>query len=182
VDLTPFAGLLNDGSAHKVAVRVFNANHNFATTATLLLYLDHGSSRVTGEVTNNTLSASPAANVVDNLSAPAADGTITGTVTTTASRQFTIAGEVKTSHGRVRTKVTQRIDFSNAQQFVSNPNSGSLVQDITQNTTISWVTERSGRQCCESCEVQVLVPPIACSRADSISDACKGNNARSARM
>ena len=39
----------------------------------------------------------------------------------------------------------------------------------------------SSRQCCESCEVRVLVPPIACSRADSISDACGGNDARSAR-
>ncbi len=36
--------------------------------------------------------------------------------------------------------------------------------------------ERSSQQCCESCEVKVLVPPIACSRADSISDACKGND------
>jgi hypothetical protein len=40
----------------------------------------------------------------------------------------------------------------------------------------------SSRQGCESCEVEVLVPPIACSRADSISDACEGNDARSARM
>jgi hypothetical protein len=145
VDLTPFAGVLNDGSAHKVAVRVFNANHNFATTATLLLYLDHRSSRVGGQVTKNTLAASPVPNIVENLSAAASDGTITGTVTTTAARQFTIAGEVKTSHGRVRTEVTQRIDFSNAQQFVSNPNNGNLLQDITQNTTIMSVTEtRSG--------------------------------------
>ena len=53
----------------------------------------------------------------------------------------------------------------------------------------SWVRGRwkkplrgmSSRQCCESCEVRVLVPPIACSRADSISDACGGNDARSAR-
>src|SRR6516165_6436586 len=40
----------------------------------------------------------------------------------------------------------------------------------------------SSRQSCESCEVKVLVPPIACSRADSKSDACEGNDARSARM
>jgi cyclic pyranopterin phosphate synthase len=39
----------------------------------------------------------------------------------------------------------------------------------------------SSRQCCESCEVKVLVPPIACSRAESISDACEGDDARSAR-
>ena len=38
----------------------------------------------------------------------------------------------------------------------------------------------SSRQCCESREVKVLVPPIACSRAASISDACEGNDARSA--
>src|SRR5207244_3385454 len=42
--------------------------------------------------------------------------------------------------------------------------------------------ESSSRQCCESCEVKVLAPPIACSRADRLSDACKGNDARSARM
>jgi hypothetical protein len=40
----------------------------------------------------------------------------------------------------------------------------------------------SSRQGCESCEMKVLVPPIACSRADSMSDACEGNGARSARM
>jgi hypothetical protein len=39
----------------------------------------------------------------------------------------------------------------------------------------------SSRQGCESSEVKVLVPPIACSQADSISDACEGNDARSAR-
>ena len=39
----------------------------------------------------------------------------------------------------------------------------------------------SSRQGCESSEVQVLVPPIACSRAGSISDAWEGNDTRSAR-
>ena len=39
----------------------------------------------------------------------------------------------------------------------------------------------SSRQGCESSEVQVLVPPIACSQADSASDACGGNDTRSAR-
>jgi len=42
--------------------------------------------------------------------------------------------------------------------------------------------EVSSRQDCESSEVKVLVPPIACSRAGSMSDACEGNDARSARM
>ena len=56
----------------------------------------------------------------------------------------------------------------------------------TQNAAAKNAVEKtlrgmSSRQCCESCEVRVLVPPIACSRADSISDACGGNDARSAR-
>jgi hypothetical protein len=44
------------------------------------------------------------------------------------------------------------------------------------------LSQRSSRQGCESCEMKVLVPPIACCRADSMSDACEGNDARSARM
>jgi hypothetical protein len=40
----------------------------------------------------------------------------------------------------------------------------------------------SSRQGCKSCEMKVLVPPIAYCRADSMSDACEGNDARSARM
>jgi len=46
-------------------------------------------------------------------------------------------------------------------------------------TSASFVSSRQG---CESCEVKVLVPPIACSQADSMSDAFEGNDTRSARM
>src|SRR5882724_11687089 len=41
VDLTPFAGALDDGKPHQIAVSVFGANHFFATTAFLLLFEDH---------------------------------------------------------------------------------------------------------------------------------------------
>jgi hypothetical protein len=40
---------------------------------------------------------------------------------------------------------------------------------------------RSSRQGCESCGVKVPVPSIACIRAVSMSGACGGNEARSAR-
>jgi len=43
------------------------------------------------------------------------------------------------------------------------------------------VWEGSSRQCCESSKVQVLAPSIACVRTASISGACGGNEARSAR-
>src|SRR5271163_1702841 len=46
-----------------------------------------------------------------------------------------------------------------------------------------WVSgEGSGRQGWESNKVEVLVPSIACIRTASISGACRGNEARSARM
>jgi len=98
-------------------IKVTNNSQYFQTTATLLLYLDHGSRQITGAVTQNTIGA-PAPAVKPDL-ATAADGTVSGTVTTTSSRQFVLAGWVKTSHGRVKTEIRQQIDFSNAQRFIA---------------------------------------------------------------
>jgi len=136
VDLTPFAGLLSDGQAHSVAVRVFNANHNFATTASLLLYLDHGARQVTGGVTTNTLEASPTPDQQVDVST--VKGVTSGTVVIRSSRQFEIAGFVTTSHGRVDTSVAQNVDFSSSQEF--NVTSTTFAQDLTQTTSISSVT------------------------------------------
>jgi hypothetical protein len=141
VDLTPFAGVLSNGQPHQVGIRVFNANNYFLVAASLLLYLDHGASQVTGAVTQNTLAAAPQPVVHEDL-ATAADGTVTGTVTTESERRFTLAGYVRTSHGRVETTVRQAIDFSNRQQFVVSATQ--FVQDITQGTKISSATETRG--------------------------------------
>lgn len=141
VDLTPFAGVLSNGQPHTVSLNVFNANGGFSTTATLLLFQDHGAQVVTGEVTQNTIGAGPAPNVVESLNTDAS-GNITGTVTVTSSRLFTIAGFVNTSHGSVRTNVDQRINFSNIQSF--NITNTAFVQNITQRTNISSETKTQG--------------------------------------
>src|SRR5215471_10939329 len=143
VDLTPFAGLLSNGQPHQVSVSVFGANNGFSTTATLLLFEDHGGKAVTGAVTRNTIGGGPNPNVVENLTTDAS-GNITGTVTVTSARQFTVEGFVRTSHGRVNTKVTQDINFSNSQNF--NITSTAFVQNITQRTNISseTITRRDG--------------------------------------
>jgi len=144
VDVTPFAGVLSDGQPHRLAIKVTNNSQFFQTTATLLLYLDRRSTQVTGAVTQNTIGApSPAVNAA--LKNDPATGTVTGTVTTTSSRQFVLAGWIKTSHGRVRTEIAQRIDFSNVQQFVS-PQSlpETFIQDIRQSTAISSTTKVQG--------------------------------------
>lgn len=138
VDLTPYAGVLSNGQPHRVGLSVFNANHHFLVTGSLLLYLDHGSTQVTGAVTKNTLGSGPHPEVEEHLNT-AADGTITGTVETEAERDFTIAGYVNTSHGRVETTLKQKIEFSNDQDFVNSATQ--FIQNIEQNTRISLATE-----------------------------------------
>src|SRR6266403_3627064 len=143
VDVTPFAGLLSDGKPHRFAVNVTNNSQYFQTTATLLLYLDHDATQVTGEVTENTIGA-PAPVVTPALTT-SADGTVSGTVSTTSSRTFVLSGWAKTSQGRVETGISQQIDFSNVQQFVS-PTSAPVayVQNITQSTNIRSSTKVRG--------------------------------------
>jgi hypothetical protein len=140
VDLTPFAGVLSDGKTHRVAVNVTGNTQYFSTTATLLLFLDHGSKRVSGEVTENTIGAPlPAITGFKPSGNP-----VVGTVTTTSSRSFVVAGWVLTSHGKVRTEIRQTIDFSNVQDFVVPTDASRFVQKIAQRTSIGSVTRVRG--------------------------------------
>jgi hypothetical protein len=142
VDLTPFAGVLSNGQPHQVGVSVFNADNYFLVAASLLLYLDHGSTHVTGAVTANTLAAAPHPTTQENLTT-AADGSITGTVTTKSNRAFAIAGYVNTSHGKLETSVLQTLTFSNQQQF--DITDTEYVQNITQGTQlVSATTTKQG--------------------------------------
>jgi hypothetical protein len=134
VDLTPFAGLLSNGQPHTVAVSVYNADSYFLATASLLVYLDHGSSQVTGEVTSNSLAAAPNPNVVENLTTNP-DGSIGGTVSVSSKRAFEISGFVNTSHGKVSTVVLQTENFVNSQQFTINDTQ--YIQDISQQTGVT---------------------------------------------
>ncbi|MGC8724862.1 MAG: peptide-N4-asparagine amidase, partial [Acidobacteriota bacterium] len=136
VDLTPFAGLLDDGNPHTIALSVYNADQYFLADAALLLYLDKGSQQVTGAVTQNTLTAAPNPTVTENLT-PTASG-VTGTVSVASARNFEIAGYVQTSHGKVKTTVQQTVNFSNAQQFTIN--NTSYIQDIKQATEVTAKT------------------------------------------
>jgi hypothetical protein len=142
VDLTPFSGVLSNGQTHTVAIRVAGNSQYFSTTATLLVFLDHGSMKVTGQVTTNTIGApnpSITTKGIDVTGDPVA-----GTVTTTSSRNFVVAGWVSTSHGKVQTEIRQTIGFSNVQDFVvpnANGPSTFFSQKIAQLTSISSVTK-----------------------------------------
>ena len=141
VNLTPFAGLLSNGQPHTVAVSVFNADSYFSATATLLLFLDHHSDAVTGGLTADTIGSGPNPSVNENLQTDAS-GNVSGTVTTSSSREFKVAGFVNTSHGKVTTEVHQSMNFSNVQNFTISATA--FVQDISQNTEVEsrTITQR----------------------------------------
>jgi len=140
VDLTPFAGLLSDGTAHTVGVSVFNADSYFLATANVLVFTDHGTSTVTGGILSNTLSAAPSPVVTEKITANSA-GVFTGDISVTSKRTFEISGYLNTSHGRVETTVQQSVDFSNYQTFDVNPNAHAPdVQNVKQLTTVDSQT------------------------------------------
>ncbi|WP_394841732.1 hypothetical protein LZC95_32235 [Pendulispora brunnea] len=142
VDLTPFAGVLSDGKPHEVSIGVYGANDYFSTTGTLFLHLDRGSKRTKGQVIVDTLAADPSPVTTKNVQT-APDGAVTATVNVDASRRFTIAGWVDTSHGRVHTEIVQTVDFSNAQRFEIS--SSKYAQNIVQKTKITALTNTHGR-------------------------------------
>ncbi|HTW47130.1 MAG TPA: peptide-N4-asparagine amidase [Acidobacteriaceae bacterium] len=136
VDLSPFAGLLSDGSTHTVAVSVYNANGYFLATANLLVYTDHGSKSVSGGLISSTLSAAPNPSIQENITSN--NGTYTGNILTTSNRSFAIRGYVNTSHGRVDTTVQQSVGFSNNQEFIVSATQDE--QNVQQLSTVSSTT------------------------------------------
>jgi hypothetical protein len=154
VDLTPFAGVLSNGQPHTVGVTVFNAFEFFSTVGTLLVYEDHGSRKVTGEVTENTLTAPDP--VVKNNVVLDGSGNASGGVTVTSAQNFTIAGFVNTSHGRVSTKIQQNVNFSNAQTVTSTATQ--FGQGAVQTSTISGKTTTQDGFLVTSKETNVSYP------------------------
>jgi hypothetical protein len=142
VNLTPFAGLLNDGNLHTVSLSVFNDDSYFAEAASLLLYLDHGSTTVTGALTKNTL-AIPSPVVTENLQGTS---TVTGTIGVTSNRHFTIAGYVQTSHGKVSTSISEHQNFSSTQTIdFDTVNATVLDQETSVHNDVSSTTTVSSR-------------------------------------
>jgi hypothetical protein len=142
VDLTPFAGMLDDGNPHTIVLNDINtiasASGGSLVNGDLLVYEDHGSTAVTGAVTSNTLNANPATTVTSNVNL---DGNNNGeaSILESLDRTFTISGYVNTSQGKVTTTINETVDWSNAQNLVSS-NSDNVVSDILTSTVDSTVT------------------------------------------
>jgi len=132
--------LLSDGNPHTVGLSIFNDFGYFSSTASLLLFLDPGSTKITGALTKNTLTA-PNPVVTENLQGTT---TVTGTIGVTSDRKFTIAGYVNTSHGKVKTSIEQHqnfsstitIDFDTVNFTVLNQNTA-LQNSVNSTTSVS---------------------------------------------
>jgi hypothetical protein len=136
MDLTPFAGLLDDGKPHTVAVRVLGAHNFFSLAANLLAWRDHGREVLTGKVTQNTLASQDEQQPqVQRHFTHGADGTLQGEVDTLQNGSYVITGELQTSHGDVLTRVDQRTDFSNRQGF-NHPSKDLYNQHIAMRTQV----------------------------------------------
>lgn len=142
INLTPFAGLLSNGKPHTIALNVFNDADYFSVTASLLLFLDAGSTQVTGRVTQNTLTV-PSPVVTQNLHGIA---TVTGTINVASNRSYTIAGFVNTSHGRVTTSIAQQQNFSGTQTIDFDTVNFTVLDQktVVENNLASLTTVSSG--------------------------------------
>lgn len=138
VDLTPFAGVLSDGSPHTVAVSVQGANSYFSATAALLVYQDPHKKQVNGALVRNTLASLPPTPTIGSTLTQDASGHVTGDITTNLSRHFVIEGYVDTSHGRVTTMVDQTVGFADTQTF--DITASDYHQIIDQLTTVQGVS------------------------------------------
>lgn len=143
VDLTPFAGVLSNGSTQTVDVRVIRAYNYFSGAGDLLLYLDPNKTTVGGKVTKDTLPAKIEPSVTNGIAYKGGTGlfggqTAQGTIATESHTQYEISGYVDTSTGRVTTTVAGRAHFTN--DMLINYTSSSYIQKATQSTHFETTT------------------------------------------
>jgi len=143
IDLTPFAGRLNDGKPHTVRVGVVGLRNYVFVTGTLLAWRDPGAEVLAGAITKNTLK--PANITVDDAGLTASDDGLNGRSLARARRDYEIAGFVDTSHGRVTTRLRQAIRFVNNQTLAASPaGQGWRLKQTTKVSTRLDVTSPAG--------------------------------------
>ncbi|SFJ65482.1 peptide-N4-asparagine amidase [Caulobacter sp. UNC279MFTsu5.1] len=117
IDLTPFAGLVNDGRPHRIEVTVPGVRNYYLVTASLLAWRDAGASSTSGRLLRNTLAAPRATTDTRRLRTDKQG--LNGRIDTRLTQGGEVAGVLRTSHGEVATTVRYAMSFSNRQDYVS---------------------------------------------------------------
>ncbi|MCX5598832.1 peptide-N4-asparagine amidase A [Streptomyces phaeochromogenes] len=131
-DLTPFAGLLNDGRPHRIDVSVVGVPEGqagWSTPVNVLVWQDAKSKHVTGKLTAHR------AGDLDNSSTytPGSEHRLD----TEAGHRLTVAGYVDTSHGRVRTTVDRRLANTSVHRWTDGENTDALKGTWTDDETVT---------------------------------------------
>lgn len=109
VDLTPFAGHLNDGKPHRIELASIGARGSMVTTGTLLVWRDAARKVVPGKLTQQSINP-----LEVNIERPVPlDSKGLGEAVTKANQTLKLTGYVDTSRGRITTQINQTMSFSN---------------------------------------------------------------------
>ncbi|NUT30839.1 MAG: peptide-N4-asparagine amidase A [Streptomyces sp.] len=129
-DLTPFAGLLNDGRPHRVEVSVAGVpegQSGWSAPVNVLVWRDAKSARVTGKLTAH--QAGDLAN--SSTYTPGSEHR----VDTEGGHRLTVAGYVDTSHGRVTTTVRRALTNTSVHRWADGENLDALDATWTDDQT-----------------------------------------------
>ncbi|MEY9873959.1 hypothetical protein ABH931_003453 [Streptacidiphilus sp. MAP12-33] len=139
LDLTPFAGLLVDGRPHTFTVTPYGAADGWTVDSTLFLDTDHHAAQTSGALTEDTLSLTPN---VTTTETPGAGDLVN--VRVSAHRDWTTAGWLDTSAGRVRTTVSQHASYLNT-DAISGGGQQQVVAQREQGATTVTTDPQHGR-------------------------------------
>ncbi len=131
-DLTPFAGLLNDGRAHRVEVAVVGVPEGqpgWSTPVNVLVWQDAKRAHVTGKLTTQT-----SGDLADSSTyTPGSEHR----VDTEGDHRLTVAGYVDTSHGRVTTTVRRSLANTSTHRWADGENPDTLKATWTDDESVT---------------------------------------------
>jgi hypothetical protein len=139
VDLTPFAGLMNDGLPHRIEVAVPGVRNYYLVTATLLAWRDERAASTSGRLLRNTLGAAREKTEARRVRTDKQG--LNGRIVTRRAQDGEVAGVLQTSHGEVVTAVRYAMSFSNRQDYVSNDKV--QIGRVRQSTRMRILTRRT---------------------------------------
>ncbi|KUN67237.1 peptide-N4-asparagine amidase A [Streptomyces canus] len=131
-DLTPFAGILNDGRPHRVEVAVVGVPEGqpgWSTPVNVLVWQDAKSTHVAGKLTTH--QNSDLAN--SSTYTPGSEHR----VDTEGDHRLTVAGYVDTSHGRVTTTVRRSLANTSTHRWGDGENPDALKATWRDNESVS---------------------------------------------
>lgn len=139
-DLTPFAGILDDGRPHRVEVSVVGVPEGqggWSTPVNVLVWQDPGKAVVTGKLLTH-----EAGELTDST---AYTPGVEHRVDTVGGHRLTVAGYLDTSHGRVRTTVTRTLASTSAHRWTDGETVDGLDASWTDDESVTVDSRGSAR-------------------------------------